>query len=368
MIKQFNMENIMILQKMGYRVHVATNFEYGSTMSLEENQKLKKELKSLGVVSHQIDFPRGMWSIKSLKHILNQVTSVVKNDDFYFIHAHSTIGGICSRLIGHKFHIKTVYTAHGFQFFKGSPLKSWLTVYPIEKFLSRYTDVLLTINQEDFRLAKSKLHAKKVYYVPGIGVDVNKISKVKTDKYSTRKALEIPEHAIFLLSVGELSNRKNQEVVLKALGTLQDSSNIYYGICGIGANQQKLLSIAETLGLKKNLRLFGYRTDIIEIMKAADVFVFPSLLEGLPVSLMEAMAAGLPVAASNIRGNTDLITNDVNGYLFDPNDISNVLSDIFNLVQDSRKTEAFKIKSKKTIKRFDKKIINQQMLDIYQSL
>ena len=172
MIKQFNMDNIAILQELGYQVHVATNFEHGSTMNAEENEKLKTELEQLRVVIHQVDFPRGTGSPKIIMKVLKQLTNVMKVNDFHFIHCHSTIGGICGRIIGHKFHIKVIYTAHGFQFYKGSSLKSWLIIYPIEKYLSRYTDILITINQEDFQLARLKFHAKNIEYVPGIGIDV----------------------------------------------------------------------------------------------------------------------------------------------------------------------------------------------------
>lgn len=168
MIKQFNMDNIAILQDLGYQVHVATNFERGSTMSAKENQQLKFKLNQIGVIVHQIDFPRGIGNPKIFYTALRQLSKIVKNNGFKFIHCHSTIGGICSRLVGHRQHIQVIYTAHGFQFFKGSSYLSWLLVYPIEKYLSYFTDVLITINKEDFELSKAKLHAKKFYMFLGL--------------------------------------------------------------------------------------------------------------------------------------------------------------------------------------------------------
>ena len=365
MIKQFNMDNIAILQELGYQVHVATNFEHGSTMNAEENEKLKTELEQLRVVIHQVDFPRGTGSPKIIMKVLKQLTNVMKVNDFHFIHCHSTIGGICGRIIGHKFHIKVIYTAHGFQFYKGSSLKSWLIIYPIEKYLSRYTDILITINQEDFQLARLKFHAKNIEYVPGIGIDVEKISNIEIDRDRERKNLGISEHSIFILSVGELSNRKNHAMVLRALNSIKQK-NIIYGICGIGDNKQYLLDLAKKSGIEEQFILFGYRTDIITIMKAADLFIFPSFLEGLPVSLMEAMAAGVPVMASAIRGNTDLIEDGVNGYLFSPKDKAEIKNKI-NRYIDSNKQEAtcFSIRSQEKIKSFDEKIVIRYMNNIY---
>lgn len=367
MIKQFNMDNIAILQDLGYQVHVATNFERGSTMSAKENQQLKFKLNQIGVIVHQIDFPRGIGNPKIFYTALRQLSKIVKNNGFKFIHCHSTIGGICSRLVGHRQHIQVIYTAHGFQFFKGSSYLSWLLVYPIEKYLSYFTDVLITINKEDFELSKAKLHAKKILYVPGIGIDVDRISNLKVDKQEKRSSLGIPQNAIIVLSVGELSDRKNHSTVLKAVSTLKNY-NIYYVVCGIGDNKDKLLSLAKEKNFDGRLKLLGYRTDIVEIMKASDLFVFPSLLEGLPVSLMEAMAAGLPIIASNIRGNTDLIKNGKNGYLFNPNDIKEIQKNIIQLINNQSKMDTFCSVGQKEVTAYDKAVINKYMNNIYASI
>ena len=82
-----------------------------------------------------------------------------------------------------------------------------------------------------------------------------------------------------------------------------------------------MIEVANKVGLDNRVKLLGFRSDIAEICKAADIFAFPSSREGLPVSLMEAMAAGLPVVCSNTRGNTDLIEDGKGGYLVEPDDV-----------------------------------------------
>ena len=118
---------------------------------------------------------------------------------------------------------------------------------------------------------------------------LEEIKKIREEK---RKELGIPEEAFVMVSVGELSVRKNHKVVIEALGSIQDKT-IYYVICGQGLLKENLKKIAEEKGISDRIKLLGFRTDITEIYKASDIFIFPSLQEGLPLALMEAMACRL---------------------------------------------------------------------------
>ena len=181
MIDQFNIPNIKLLIEMGFHVDVACNFLNGSTCSDEKISQLKTKLNDMGVGIYQIDFARNAFNVKRNLKAFHQVLGLVKINRYRFIHCHSPIGGLCGRLAGHITHTKVIYTAHGFHFYKGAPLLNWLVYYPIEKFLSRYTDVLITINKEDFARAKT-FHAKKVEYIPGVGIDIDKIQAVTVNR------------------------------------------------------------------------------------------------------------------------------------------------------------------------------------------
>ena len=161
MIDQFNMPNIQLLQELGYEVHVACNFEKGSTCTQERIQNLKQRLEHMGVEYFQIDFSRNVLRVNEIWKAYRQVERLLEKEKYSFIHCHSPIGGAVGRIAAHKTHTKVIYTAHGFHFYKGAPLHNWLIYYPIEKWLSRYTDVLITINKEDYQRAKKKFHAKK---------------------------------------------------------------------------------------------------------------------------------------------------------------------------------------------------------------
>ena len=345
---------------MGYKVDVACNFIEGSTCSDAKIEELKNKLTEMGVDYYQIDFARSVRHIWQNLKAYRQVLSLMKANRYKFVHCHSPIGGVCGRIAGHKTHTKVIYTAHGFHFYKGAPLLNWLVYYPIEKYLSRYTDVLITINKEDYAIAKNKMHAKQTEYVPGVGIDVDKINNISVDKNQKRRALGIPVSAIVLLSVGELNKNKNHEVVIRAIAQLK-RDDVIYVICGRGILEDHLKKLAQKLGIIQQTRFLGFRADIIEIAKVSDIFVLPSLREGLPVAMMEAMACGLPVICSNVRGCSDLVNNCQSTFLVSPHDINSLIRGINSaLLNQTRKNNYSQV-----IARVDIKNITQSMQKIY---
>lgn len=350
MIDQFNMVNIDILQKQGYEVHVAANFKYGNTSSQQRIEEFKKELSELGITYYHIDFARNITKIFTNIKAYKQIRNLMATNKYEFVHCHSPIGGACGRLAAHWTKTKVIYTAHGFHFYKGAPLINWLLYYPVERFLARYTDVLITINKEDYQRAQ-KFKAGKVVYVPGIGVDIKRFRDVLVDRDKKRNELGISNEAFVILSVGEINKNKNHEVIIRAIAKL-NKPHICYIICGQGDREIYLKKLAISLGVANKVKFLGFRNDIAEIYKIADVFVFPSFREGLPVSVMEAMAAGLPIICSNIRGNTDLIENGKGGFLVGTNDIVALTRAIEQLLDNTEKRRFMGITNTETIKKF----------------
>jgi glycosyltransferase involved in cell wall biosynthesis len=363
MVDQFNMVNIDILIKMGYEVDVAANFIEGNTCSIERITEFKKELETKSIRYYQVDFSRKITNFLQNIEAYKQIKTLIQKNRYEFIHCHSPIGGLCGRLAGRATGTKVIYTAHGFHFFKGAPLINWLLYYPIERFLARYTDVLITINKEDYAIAK-KFKAKKVKYVPGVGVDTKRFEVLPTYRDAKRTELGIKDDQIVFVSIGELNKGKNHENVIRALSHLP-FQNFVYLICGIGFLDRYLLSLAKRLGLEKRVLLLGFRKDIPEILSAADVFLFPSLREGLPVALMEAMAANLPCIASKIRGNIDLLQNGEGGFMCSPGDVvcfANAIKRLYEAYDLRRKMGAVNMKN---IKLFGKDKIYNLMKAIY---
>lgn len=302
-VPQFEMNNVHILQSMGFEVHYAANYHnpsYG-----DDNHRLD----GTGIVRHQIDFVRSPFRSDNLT-AYRQLKQLMQDCQFQLIHCHTPMGGVLTRLAAHS--TKTgpvIYTAHGFHFYNGAPLKNWLFYYPVEKFLSRYTAQQICINHEDYKRASEKFHSGYTDYIPGAGIDLNRIRQTESvDPVQKKRQLKLPLNRIILLSSGELIKRKNHETVLQALAKLKDfRDDFQYVICGHGELNDYLHRLAEDLNIADHVTFLGYRTDILEICRACDLFIFPSFQEGLPMALLEAMASGLPVLCSNIRGNNDLM-------------------------------------------------------------
>ena len=294
-----------------------------------------------------------------------ELAELIKQEKIDYIHCNTPVGGLLGRLVGKRCKVKKViYQAHGFHFYKGAPLLNWLLYYPVEKWLARYTDALLTINQEDYALAKRKMKLRnggKVYYVPGVGVDSHKFGNATIDKAAKRRELGIPEDAVLLLSVGELNNNKNHETVLRAIA----DTDMYYIIAGQGELQQYLENLIEAQNLHGRVKLLGFRSDVKELYEAADIFAFPSFREGLSLSVMEAMASGLPCVASRIRGNTDLLENTEGGFLCDPHDASEFAEKLNLLAANAALREKMGSTNRIAIQKFSTENIIQEMQNIY---
>lgn len=317
MIDQFNMPNIALLQKLGYEVDVACNFIEGNTCSDERVAELKQKLQDMHVRCYQIDFARNIKHMGQNMRALRQVEGLMKQNGYVFCHCHSPIGGVVARIAGHRTKTKVIYTAHGFHFYQGAPIVNWLVYYPVEKMLSRWTDVLITINHEDYKLAKKKFKMKKLTYVPGIGIDTQREGLSQKEKEEKRKELGIPQDAFLITNAAEFTPNKNQKTVIEAIEQLHNP-NIYFVMCGIGEKKAELEQYVKEHGLKEHIRFVGFRNDLHEILQTSDCFVLSSFREGLSVALMEAMAEGLPVVCSRIRGNVDLIKDGKGGILISP--------------------------------------------------
>lgn len=337
MIDQFNMPNIVLLQKLGYEVDVACNFIEGNTCSDERVAELKQKLQDMHVHCYQIDFARNIKHMGQNMKALWQVEALMKQNTYEFCHCHSPIGGVVARIAGHRTRTKVIYTAHGFHFYQGAPVMNWLVYYPVEKMLSRWTDVLITINHEDYKLAKKKFKMKKLTYVPGIGIDTQRECLSQKEKEEKRKELGIPQDAFLITNAAEFTPNKNQKTVIEAIEQLHNP-NIYFVMCGIGEKKAELEQYVKEHGLEEHIRFVGFRNDLHEILQTSDCFVLSSFREGLSVALMEAMAEGLPVVCSRIRGNVDLIKDGEGGILISPqkrDEYINAFKKLYNMKNES---------------------------------
>ena len=357
-----------------FPAHFNMLLEEGHTIELACNceKPLPQSCVDLNLKVHNISFSRSPFS-KSNIVAMKQLENLIEDGHYDIVHTHTPNASACVRLVCRKLRkngLKVFYTAHGFHFYKGAPFKNWLIYYPIEKICSHFTDVLITINKEDYALAQKKMKAKSIKYVPGVGIDTEKFTNCtlsSDEKNSLRKEMGVPFDAKLLVSVGELNENKNHQVVLKAISMLNDS-NIHYAVAGRGNKSGDLTELAKKLGISDQFHLLGYRNDIAKIYKSADICCFPSIREGLGLAAIEGMAAGLPLIAADNRGTRDFCQNGVNGFMCDPFSPQDFADAISKLLNDNCLCARMGNQNTNDVKKFDINIVNNHMLEIYNEL
>ena len=355
-ISVFHLPYIKMFKEKGYETVVAAKNDYENGMPDIPNCDCYID----------IPFARNPFSFRNIK-AYKMLKTLIDNGDFDVVQCNTPVGSVLGRLAARKARkkgTKVVYIAHGFHFFKGSSILSWLMFYPVEKLLSYITDVLITINTEDYERALKKFHAKTILHINGIGVGLNKIESCVSDRHNIRAGIGIKDNEIMLVSVGELINRKNHKTILQAISKLNNPS-IHYVIAGSGVLKDEIEKTIEELGLTNNVHMLGFCTNVGEILKASDIFCFPSYQEGLPVALMEAMAASLPVVVSNIRGNTDLIIPDKGGFLYSPNDINGFACGIQKLAQNPQLRHNMGEYNRESVKAYDINVVKDKFEEVY---
>ena len=327
---------------------------------------IPERLINLGCHVHEISFTRKPLSRGNIKAIQG-LRDLIICGKYDIVHTHTPNASVCVRWVCRKTKsVKVIYTAHGFHFYIGAPILNWLVYYPIERFLARYTDVLITVNKEDYRCAR-KFKARKVEYIPGVGVNTEKFANTVIDRAAKRSEIGIPDEAVVLMSVGELNKNKNHQVIIRALAELKNEK-IHYVIVGSGILHNSLISLSKKLRVDDKLHFLGFRQDVHEIYKAADIYCHPSLREGLPVALIEATAAGLPCVVSLIRGNSDIVEKVESAYPTQVADISGFAWNISAIIQQNN---AYMYSNKydiSKVKLFDIKCVLSRYMDIYNTL
>ena len=368
-IEWFNKENIDFLSdEMKCEVHIACNFDYMNDTDVNRTKEYIERLKHKGVVLHNIAFARSPFSLENIK-AYKALKAIVNREKFDLIHCHTPTVSMMTRLVAKKARKNgsvVMYTCHGFHFHNSSSKKNWMIYYPVEKFLSRYCDYIVTINKEDFGRAQT-FHCKNVRYIPSVGVDINKIRDLVVDKAAKKESIGVPADKILIISAGELIERKNHEVIIKALAKINDPK-IYYAIAGKGPLKDYLSDLAKELGVSERVLFLGFRTDVFELYHAADISAFPSKIEGLGLAGVEAMAAGVPLVSSNVHGILDYVLDGKTGYAINPKNVDGYAEAIKKLVDNPELRESMKEDCIAAVAPFEISNALQVMWDIYEEI
>lgn len=355
-IRHFHIPYLKYFKENGYEVHVAT--------ANDENEKFQYCDKK-----HAITFERSPFKIDNLRAI-KQMKNLFKEEKFDVVHCHTPMGGVVTRIAAketRKAGTKVFYTAHGFHFYQGSPWINWAIYYPVEKWLSKYTDVLITINKEDYEYTK-RFKAKRAERIDGIGVDDKRFQITLSDKEKAtlKKEFGLEENDIVLTYVAELIPRKNQTMLIHAMKEIvKENRNVKLLLVGTGRLKEEYEKLIHELNLENNVILTGYRKDVPKIFRITDIGISTSNQEGLGLNLIESLLSEVPVIASRVRGHVEIVEDGKNGFLFDtPADL---VEKINKLVNDEDLRNKLKVDAVKSVQRFILTNSLKEGIDIYES-
>lgn len=354
-ILAFHIPYLKLFKDKGYEVHVATN----------GNEKIPYCDKKI-----MIPFERNPFKLNNLKAI-KKLRKVIESEHYDIIHTHTPMGSVVTRLAAKKARKKgtrVIYTAHGFHFFTGAPLINWCLFYPVEKHLSKYTDTLITINMEDYERAKRKFKkCKDIQYVPGVGIDEKKFDfkMSEKEKMELRKSLGLKKDDFVLIYPAELNKNKNQILLIEVIESIiKKYPNVKLLLPGKDSYDGHYQKIVAEKKLNNHIFFLGFRKDIPKLLKISDLAVASSLREGLAVNIMEAMCVGLPVIATDCRGQRELIENEENGYVIEYNK-DDFEEKILELYQNKKKYKKFSVNSHNQSSSFLLNDILDRMSKIY---
>ena len=302
--QKFNRPFMRMMREDGWEVHYAS-------MGEEEILDCDK--------SFVVPFTRSPFKLSNIT-AYKQLRKIINQENYDIIHTHTPMGSVVTRLAAKKARkngTKIIYTAHGFHFFKGAPLLNWLIYYPVERLMAHHTDTLITINKEDYNRAKRQFKTN-VTYMPGVGVDPKRFTPKLTakQKLELRKSLGLKKDDFVMIYPAELSKRKNQLWLIEALRPLlNDDTKVHLILAGKDSLHGKVTQHVNQYDLANQVHILGYRNDIHQLLQIANLSVSSSKQEGLPVHIMEAMFAGLPIVTIKCRGATELVEDGVNGFV-----------------------------------------------------
>ena len=328
-ICQFHLPYLQMLQARGNEVHVAAHD------NLAEKNGLQLQYCDRFT---EVPFARSPKSPDNLR-AYRELKVLLDREHYDVILCNTPMGGIVTRLAARKTRkqgTRVLYMAHGFHFYKGASKKNWLVFYPIEKFMSRFCDTVITINEEDYALAKAKFRHTQVEHIHGIGVRTDRYHPATSEERAEmRRAEGLAETDFAVLCTGELNKNKNQKTLISAAAKLKCRvPNLKVLLAGNGPLEAELRAQIDELGLADAVKLLGYRTDLEKVVPAMDVIVSCSRREGLPLNVIEAMLCKKPMVASANRGHNELVAEGETGYILSPEDAEGFADRIEALAND----------------------------------
>ena len=355
-INAFLIPHINMLLDNGYEVHCACSID----------KPVDKELQRRGVKIFEVPFSRNPLGIGNIKAFI-KLEELQRINDYDIVHVHTPIAAIYGRLLKLNFpSLRIIYTAHGYHFLKGGSKLGWILYYPIEKIMAKFTDVTININKEDYEITKEKLKHKNCYLLNGVGLDLDKYKKLSSKEIQEkRKEFGIKDKDFVVLMIAEINKNKNHIQLINAMDILKDKyPNIKVLCIGDGTLKESLEKQIILRNLQNNIFMLGYRLDVNKLINISDIGILLSRREGLPRNIMEFMACGRKVIATDIRGCRDLICDETIGTLVNVDDYESTAKAIekYYILND----KSFEVSEE--IRKYDIDSINSELLKIYEDV
>ncbi len=312
----------------------------------------------------QVNFQRGAVNFEYI-NLLRQIKNHLNQQTFDLIQTQTPIASALIRIVNQS-RVPLIYAGHGFHFHKNSSIMNWLLYFPVEWYLSKFTNVLITTNKEDYLLANKCFKAKRTELIYGVGVDFTRFHQSFDPNY-LHLLLGIDSSKKIITSVGELNNNKNHTMIIDFLNTTQELKDVHFVICGEGTYRDKLSRLIKKYRLTDRVHLLGHRLDIPQILASSDLFVFPSKREGFGMALLEALLSGLDFVAFDIRGINDLVPTEIHeNHLASAYNKKEFLKLVVNKIQHPQKFDYHKHMD--WLNQFSVETVNERYLQIYEEL
>ena len=260
-----------------------------------------------------------VWALLQMGRVLRRVKPDI-------VHTNAPKAGVLGRMAARIFwrKAKVVHTFHGLGFAKEQGEKQFKFFVMVEKFCAKMTDVLVFVSRKNASEAKQLGIVKNVRTeLIRAGINFSPILPLKFDPVAKKASLKIPANAKVVVALANFKPLKNPiHFVLSAYKVLSQMKNVYFIFTGEGPLKKTAENLAKNLSIEKQVLFPGWRNDPLELLAIADVYASVSLREGLPMSLLEAMAMRVPAVCYNVDGISEIITNNKTGFLVPANDIN----------------------------------------------
>ena len=278
-----------------------------------------------------------------------RVKKLLQEKKIELVHAHGTRAGSNVLWAARSLGIPVIYTVHGWSFHPDQkPLVRSIRILG-EKYIASRTDLNISVSSSNQQTGKHFIPSFQSVVINN-GIDLQKFNPNAQYK-DIRKELNIPPDILLVVFIARFTSHKQPLALIEAFAQAQSANpKLHLLMVGDGDQKTEAIQFINRLGLNHKITLEAFRQDVPDVLAAADIFVLPSLWEGLPIGLLEAMAMGKTIIASNVDGTKEVVQHDDNGWLVETNKlVSNLSNALVQLSNDEEKRKRYQKQALKTI-------------------